>query len=143
MGRFLNGVLIGIGIGLLLAPMKGEDMRRQLRESFEELQSNLPDNEQLKQAGQQVASGFSQTASQAKDSAQQGASRVKATASNVGDLAQQAAKEVKHTAQDITNTTKQAATSIKQGGQTSATTPEEGSIEPIIFVDDMALDEGR
>jgi gas vesicle protein len=31
MGRFLNGVFIGVGIALLLAPMRGEDMRTLLR----------------------------------------------------------------------------------------------------------------
>ena len=53
MGRFLNGVFVGIGIGLLVAPMKGEEMRRLVSQRYEELRSNLPDNEQLKQAGQQ------------------------------------------------------------------------------------------
>ena len=48
MGRFLNGVLVGIGIGLLVAPMKGEEMRRLASERYEELRSRLPDNEQLK-----------------------------------------------------------------------------------------------
>ena len=138
MGRFLNGVLVGIGIGLLVAPMKGEEMRRLASERYEELRSRLLDNEQLKQAGQQVASGVSQTASQVKDYAQQAASQVKATASNVGDLAQQAGREAKHTGQDIASTTKQTATSMKQ----SATASDQGT-EKIIFVDDMALDEGQ
>jgi gas vesicle protein len=70
MGRFLNGVIVGIGIGLLVAPMKGEEMRRQVRESFQELQRNMPDNEHLKQTGQQMAAGVSQTASQMKDNVQ-------------------------------------------------------------------------
>src|SRR5438552_2964564 len=137
MGRLMNGVLIGVGIGLLVAPMKGEEMRRLVSERYEELRSSLPDNEQLKQAGQQVASGVSQTTSQVKDYAQQAASQMKTAGSNVGDLAQQATREVKHSAQDIASTTKQTATSTRQGGQTSATTPDEGSEEPIIFVDDM------
>ena len=85
MGRFLNGVLVGIGIGLLVAPLKGEEMRRLMSQRYEELRSSLPDNEQLKQAGQQVASSASQTASKVKDYAQQAASQVKAAGSNVGD----------------------------------------------------------
>lgn len=138
MGRFLNGVLVGIGIGLLVAPMKGEEMRRLVGERYEELRSNLPDNEQLKQAGQQVASGVSQTASKLKDYAQQATSQVKATGSNVSDLAQQATREVKGTGQDIASTTKQTATSLKQ----SATASDQEAEEKINFVDDMALDEG-
>ena len=30
MGKFINGVWIGIGAGLLIAPMKGEEMRHRL-----------------------------------------------------------------------------------------------------------------
>ena len=142
MGRFLNGVLVGIGIGLLVAPMRGEEMRRLVSERYQELRSSLPDNEQLKQAGQQVASGVSQTASQMKDYAQQAASQVKATGSSLGDLAQQAAREVKQTGQDVASTTKQTATTMKQAEQKSTTTSDERPEEPIIFVDDMALDEG-
>lgn len=142
MSRFLNGILVGVGIGLLIAPMKGEEMRRLLRERYQELRSSLPDNEQLKQAGQQVASGVSQTAGQVKDYTEQAASQVKATGSSLGDLAQQAAREVKQTGQDVASTTEQTATSMKQGGQKSTTTPDERPDEAIIFVDDMALDEG-
>ena len=71
MGRFLNGVMVGIGIGLLIAPMRGEEMQRLVRQRYEQLRSNLPEKEQLKQASQQVAAGLSQTASVAKDVAQQ------------------------------------------------------------------------
>lgn len=139
MGRFLNGVLVGIGIGLLVAPLKGEEMRRLMSQRYEELRSSLPDNEQLKQAGQQVASSASQTASKVKDYAQQAASQVKAAGSNVGDLAQQASREVKNSAQDVASTTKQTATSIKQ----TATPSHQEEEKEIVFVDDMDLDAGR
>ena len=115
MGRFLNGVLVGVGIGLLVAPMQGEDMRRLVRERFEELRSSLPENEQLKQAGQQVASRVSQTGSKLKDYRQQAASKIKGTGSTLGDLAQQSASEVQQTGQDIASTTKQTTRSVKQG----------------------------
>src|SRR5437588_7684005 len=123
MGRFPKGVFIGIGIGLLVAPMKGEEMRRLVSQRYEELRSRLPDNEQLKQAGQQVAAGVSETASKVKDYAQQATSQVKTAGSNVGDLAQQATREVKQTGQDIASTTKQTATSMKQ----SATPSDQGT----------------
>jgi gas vesicle protein len=139
MGRFMSGVLVGIGIGLLVAPMKGEEMRRLIGQRYEELRSSLPDNEQLKRAGQQVASGVSQTASKVQDYAQQAASQVKTAGSNVGDLAQQASREVKNTAQDVASTTKQTATSMKQSTPTS----DQGAEERISFVDDMDLDAGR
>src|SRR5947209_6517878 len=138
MGRLMNGVLIGVGIGLLVAPMKGEEMRRLVSQRYGELRSNLPDNEQLKQAGQQVASGVSETASKVKDYAQQATSQVKNAGSNVGDLAQQATGEVKPSVQDIASTTKQTATSMKH----NVTSSDQGA-EEVIFIDDMPLDEGR
>jgi len=143
MGRFLNGILVGVGIGLLVAPMKGEEMRRLARERYEELRSGLPDNEQLKQAGQQIAAGVSQTASQLKDYTQQAVSKAKDTGSSLGDLAQQATREVKQTGQDVASTTKKTVQSVKQGEQPATKSPDEVSEEPIIFVEDMTLDEGR
>jgi gas vesicle protein len=125
MGRFLNGVIVGIGIGLLVAPVKGEEMRRQVRESFQELQTRMPDNEQLKQAGQQMAAGVSQTASQVKN------------------YAQQATSQVKQSGQDVASTAQQTTPSMKQGRQTPTLPPNQGVNEPSIFADDMALDEGR
>jgi len=107
MGRFFRGFLVGMGIGLLVAPMRGEDMRQLLRERYVELRNSLPDNEQLKQAGQQFAAGVSQTASQLKDYTQQAASKVKDTGNSLGELTQQATEEtstrVKQTGADAIN----------------------------------------
>ena len=107
MGRFFRGLLIGAGIGLLVAPMKGEDLRRLISERYVELRDALPDNEQLRQAGQQFATGISQTASQLKDYSQQAVSKVKDTSSSLGDLAQQAKQQttqtVKQTGQETIN----------------------------------------
>ncbi|EFH81456.1 hypothetical protein Krac_2180 [Ktedonobacter racemifer DSM 44963] len=33
-GKFMNGILVGVGVGLLVAPRKGEEMRRMLSERF-------------------------------------------------------------------------------------------------------------
>lgn len=108
MGRFFRGLLLGVGIGLLVAPMRGEDMRRLLSERFAELRDALPNNEQLKQAGQQFASGVSQTASQLKDYSQQAASKVKDTSSSLGDMTKQATQQtsqnLKQTGQETINT---------------------------------------
>src|SRR5947207_1549020 len=100
MGRFFNGLLIGAGIGLLIAPMRGEEMRRVLSERFQELQGSLPQNEQLSQYTQQVSGRVSQAGSTLKDYAQQAASKMKDTGNALGDLAQQSVNEVKQTSQD-------------------------------------------
>jgi gas vesicle protein len=118
MNSFIKGMLVGVGVGLLVAPMRGEEMRRLLRERFEELRSNLPENEQLNQYVQQVSDRISQTSSTLKDYAQQAATKVQSTATDLKDLAQQAGSQVKQTGQDVADTTKQAATKARQGTET-------------------------
>ena len=108
MGRFLNGFLVGVGVGLLIAPMRGEEMQRLVSERFQQLLSNLPERERLMQAGQQVATNLSQTASALKDYAQQAASKVQETGSQLSDLAQQSAQKVKQSGQDTLNAAKKA-----------------------------------
>lgn len=115
MNSFVKGMLLGVGIGLLVAPMKGEEMRRLLGERFKELRANLPENEQLNQYVQQVSSRVSQTSSTLKDYAQQAAAKMQSTASDLKGLAQQAGSEVKQTGQDVAGATKQAATRAGQG----------------------------
>jgi gas vesicle protein len=114
MGGFFKGLLVGMGVGLLVAPMKGEDMRRLARERYEVLRSSLPENEQLMQAGQQFAAGVSQRASQLKDYSQQAASKLKDTGSN---LAQQATSKAKDTGSNLGNLAQQATSKAKQSGQ--------------------------
>jgi gas vesicle protein len=119
MNSFFKGVILGVGVGLLVAPKKGEEMRRLVRERYEALRANLSQNEQLNRYAQQVSDRVSQTSSTLKDYAQQAATRMKSTGSDVRDLSQQAGTEVKQTGQDIAETTKQTAAKARQ----SATSP--------------------
>ncbi len=106
MNNFLRGLLLGVGIGLLVAPMRGEEMRNLLSERASELRGYLPENDQLNQYRQQVTDRVSQTASNLKDYAQQAATTVKSSASNLSSIGQNAASEVKSAGQDVANTTK-------------------------------------
>jgi len=119
MNSFFKGVIVGVGVGLLVAPKKGEEMRRLVGERYEELRANLSQNEQLNQYAQQFSDRVSQTSSTLKDYAQQAATRIKSTGGNMKDLSQQAGTEVKQTGQDIAETTKQTAAKARQ----SATSP--------------------
>jgi gas vesicle protein len=114
MRPFVRGIFVGIGIGLLIAPVKGEEMRRLLAERAAELRGYLPENEQLNQYVKQMTERVSQTTGNLKDYAQQAASKMKETGGTLGDLAQRATSDVKQTGQDIADTTKQKAQSIKQ-----------------------------
>ncbi len=122
MNSFVKGILVGVGIGLVVAPMRGDEMRRLLSERFEEMRGYLPENEQMNQYVQQVTDRVSQTSSDLKDYAQQAVGKVKETGGNLGDLAQQATTTVKQTGQDVADTTKQAASTAKQSTPSNTST---------------------
>lgn len=106
--NFLKGVLVGVGIGLLIAPMKGEETRRKIMERAGEFRGYLPENEQLQQYTQQVSQSVSKTAGHLKGYAQQATSTVKSTADKLGNIAQKAGEDVSQTGQDIAQKTKHA-----------------------------------
>ena len=54
MGKFLNGVFIGVGIGMLVAPMTGSEMRQMLSERLQGLGDMLSQNEQLNEIVQRA-----------------------------------------------------------------------------------------
>jgi len=116
MKGFVRGVLVGVGVGLLIAPMTGEEMRRQLAQRAAKMRSYLPEdaNAQLSQYTQQITERVSQTGSNLKGYAQQAATKVKETGTTLGDLAQKATSDVKQTAQDTADITKQSVASAKQ-----------------------------
>ena len=118
MKGFITGLLLGLGIGLLVAPMKGEETRRQLADRFAELRGYLPENEQFNEYVQQVTGRVSQTGSNLRDYAQQAVSTVKDTGSTLGELGQKAGTDVKQTGQDVVDTTKQTVKSARQTAQT-------------------------
>src|SRR6266700_1765303 len=122
MKSFIRGMLFGVGIGLLVAPMRGEEMRRLVGERLQELRGYLPENEQLNQYVQQVTDRVSQASGNLSDLAQQASSKVKETGSQLGNLGQQATATVRQTAQDTTDTAKQAVRSAKQSESTSTPT---------------------
>jgi gas vesicle protein len=97
MGRFLNGMFIGAGIALLVAPMRGEDMRSLVRQRFAELRGSLPENVQPHASGKQASS----PAQQATES--------------VSEPAKRSAKQAQQAGQDAVG-------SLKQGTQTSGPT---------------------
>jgi gas vesicle protein len=108
MNSFFKGILLGVGVGLLVAPMRGEEMRRLLGERVNELQGYLPENDQVAMYRQQVSDRLNQTAGTLKDYAQQAATTMKQTAGTLSDVAQNAASTVRSTSSDVAQTTKDA-----------------------------------
>jgi gas vesicle protein len=119
MKQFITGLLLGLGIGLLVAPMRGEETRRQLADRFAEMRGYLPENEQLNEYVSQVSGHVSQASSNLKDYAQQAVSTVKDTGSTLGELGQKAGTDVKQASQNVVDTTKQTVQSAKQSSQTT------------------------
>lgn len=113
MNNFTKGLLIGVGIGLLIAPMRGEETRRLIAERAGQLRGYLPENEQLDLYRQQVSDRVRDTASTLKDYAQQAASTVKSSANNLSDIAQNATSTIKRSGQDVADTTKDAVRSTR------------------------------
>lgn len=116
MRSFTKGILIGVGVGLLVAPMTGEEMRRLISQRFTELRNSLPEN--ANQYVQQVTDRVAQTGGNLRDYAQQAVSKVKDTSSTLGDLAQRSVQEVKQAGQDLADTTKSTASAVKSSSNT-------------------------
>ena len=54
MNKFLTGAVIGVGIGMLLAPMPGQELRQMLGERLQDLGNQLARNEQLNEIVQRA-----------------------------------------------------------------------------------------
>jgi gas vesicle protein len=115
MGQFTNGVLVGLGISLLVAPKTGKEMRQLVTERLRNLRGNLPENVELKQQVQQMAERVqevqqqatraAQMESTAQSYAQQTAQSALSVQEELGNLAQQAGVDVPLTPSETTRPT--------------------------------------
>ena len=65
MGKFLRSVLIGVGIGLLIAPKRGEETRQAVTDRFQRLLASFSGNTQSASSSETV-SGLRNLAEQAE-----------------------------------------------------------------------------
>ena len=138
MGNFLRGLLFGLGLGALVAPMRGQEMRRLLTDRFQELRGYIPEKTQINQYTQQVSEKATQTASTLKDYAQQATAQVQSTASNLGDLAQQATAQVKDTATNLGGIAQQAGSSTKDTASSLGNIAQQAGSDAKSTVSDVA-----
>ncbi len=104
MSRFTNGVLVGLGVSLLIAPKTGKEMRQLIVERFRYLRGIPPENEELKQSVQhmaqevqsvqQMAEQAAQMGTRAQDYAQRTAQNASSVQGQLGQMAQQAGTNV-------------------------------------------------
>ncbi|MDQ6643120.1 MAG: YtxH domain-containing protein, partial [Chloroflexota bacterium] len=71
MGRFFNGMLVGAGIALLVAPMRGDEMRQYLRERWENMSGSEPVNVQINELKQKAASKAKKSTENISDAVKQ------------------------------------------------------------------------
>jgi gas vesicle protein len=109
MGSFTNTVLLGVGIGLLLAPRSGKETRSFLVQRFQYLRGIPPENEELKQQVRQMSDRVQDVQQKANQAAQMG--------SEVQNYAQETAKSVNSVQNDLSNVAQQT------GTDTTATRP--------------------
>jgi gas vesicle protein len=115
MNSLFRGLFFGAILGLLFAPMRGQELRQLIGERINEFRGYVPESGQLDAYRQQVTDRVSQTAGTLKDYAQQAASTVKSSADNLSNIAQNAASTVKSTGQDVADTTKRTVNSSNNG----------------------------
>ncbi len=104
MGKFTNGILVGVGISLLVAPKSGKEMRQLVTERFRYLRGIPPENEELKQQVQQMAGRVQEVQQQANQAAKMGS-----TAQN---YAQRTASSASSVQRNLKNVAQQAGTDI-------------------------------
>lgn len=100
MKSFTKGMLLGIGVGLLIAPMKGREMRQMLAERFTEWRNSLPADSPINQYASRVSRRVASTRENWRVYARQAVSRAMDTGATLGNKARQ-------TGQDLASRAKQ------------------------------------
>jgi gas vesicle protein/predicted flap endonuclease-1-like 5' DNA nuclease len=95
MGSFFRGLLIGIGLSFLFAPMPGQQTRRLVSERLQQLSRSFPGNGQLQQASQQAVDQVAQTAKTVKDNVAQAMPATQPTAQQPTSTVQQTGSQAK------------------------------------------------
>lgn len=88
MGSFFRGFLCGMGIGFIIAPMRGQEMRRLVSERLQTLRGSLPDTGQLQQYEQKISDRTAQGISAFKGVPAQVRAQAKKTTSSAGNVTQ-------------------------------------------------------
>lgn len=123
MKNFTRGLLVGIGVGLLIAPMKGEELRHMLAERVEEWRNSLPEDSLINQYAHQLSDRVTATREHWREYAQHSTSTTKDAGMTMSDKAMR-------TDQERAGKTKQGAGSTKSThGTHTRITPASGEIE--------------
>jgi len=119
MGSFSTGLCVGLGLSLLFAPMKGEEMRRLVGERIKSLRGIPPENPELQQSVSQLGTRLQEV----QNSAEQ-ARRMSATAQSA---VQQTARSAEDIQRDLNRTAQQAGVTPPTTSPVQGTTSSSGT----------------
>src|SRR5437879_2847570 len=104
MNNFTKGLLVGMGVGLLIAPLSGQETRRLLAERAREWREALPEDSRVNQYATQISDRVTSTRENWRGYAQQAVSKARDTGSTLGNKALQSSQSMamraKQTSQD-------------------------------------------
>ncbi len=113
MRNFTRGLLVGVGVGFLFAPLTGEQLRRLLSERFNEFRDSLPEDSSLHHYAHQLSDRVEHTKENVRGYAQQTVSKAIDTGSTLGNKAMHSGQDMAHkameTGQDLANKARQTA----------------------------------
>ncbi len=129
MKKFVRGFLLGVGLGLLFAPLRGQDMRRLASERFQNLRGDLPENVQSNHDTAQNSVRAAHTAEAVKDDAEQATEQMKKIAVRPGDAARQMGSHGKLMRQGAVETITEDTTQTRQSRQPASSSPATSSTD--------------
>lgn len=94
MKSFTRGMLLGIGVGLLIAPMRGRDLRQMLGERMNEWRQSLPADSPIARYANQLSQQVASTRENWRVYARQAVSRARDTGTTLGEKARQTGQEL-------------------------------------------------
>ena len=135
MNNFTKGILLGVGVGLLVAPLSGQETRRLLAERVQEWRNSLPEDSRINQYADQVSDRVTSTKENWRGYAQQVVSKAKDTGSSLSNKAVQSGQEMaskaKQTSMEMANKAKQSsqdmANKARQAGQNTTNKARQGA----------------
>jgi gas vesicle protein len=137
MKSFTKGILVGIGVGLLIAPMKGREMRHVLVERMTEWRDSLPEDSPLNRCARRVSAQVTSAKENWRVYARQAVSKAKDTGATLSDKArhtgQEVASKAKQTGQDLAERARQTGQEMaSKAKQTVGRTSSDGSRTRVI-----------
>ena len=120
MKNFTKGILLGVGVGLLVAPLSGQETRRLLAERVQSWRNSLPEDSLINQYANQVSDRVGSAKENWRGYAQQVVSKAKDTGSSALHSGQDMAQKAKQTSMDVASKARQSGQDMAQKAKQSS-----------------------